>query len=183
MAIPTIPSTEFTSFNIDCRQLLTILTIFLLLSAFHPKPYTKRPETREDGDDFSRRREIEKLCVNLIKSWFLTIEMKIYFFFSWLGKKTHTLCRKKRRKNHKTTEMLLSTLRSKAAMILSRWVSVSFTPVARSSSEPDELFRRHSEFRGLSSTCRLRSGPCCLKSKSSQDEEVRHFFCSFPFHY
>uniref|UniRef100_A0A1J3EUF6 CAAX prenyl protease 2/Lysostaphin resistance protein A-like domain-containing protein n=1 Tax=Noccaea caerulescens TaxID=107243 RepID=A0A1J3EUF6_NOCCA len=55
-------------------------------------------------------------------------------------------------------------------MILSRWVS--FTPVARSSSESDELFRRHSEFRGLSSTCRLRSGPCCLKSKSSQDEEL-----------
>ncbi|CAA7014011.1 unnamed protein product [Microthlaspi erraticum] len=51
-------------------------------------------------------------------------------------------------------------------MILCRWVS--FTPGARSSSESEEHFRRHSEFRGLSSTtstCR----PCCLKTKSSQE--------------
>lgn len=69
-------------------------------------------------------------------------------------------------------------------MILSRWVS--FTQVARFSSESDELFRRHSEFRGLSSTtstCRLRSGPCCLKSKSSQEEEVRHFPSPFFFNF
>ncbi|VVA99956.1 unnamed protein product [Arabis nemorensis] len=54
-------------------------------------------------------------------------------------------------------------------MILTQWVS--FTPVTKAS---DQLFRRYSEFRGLSSvTCRLRSGSSvgcsCLKSKPPHD--------------